>query len=162
MNKKQIILALAFVLPGLIFLFLKIFGNNHFEIPIYYKDGLTDVPVDCRLTTKGQYYLSDSLLHSVKWKKGTTLWIAGASSSEWKELNHALKNEKPRMVQLINLDSLASANVQRIKNCDLLIKKPWNTVLTDDQKRIRGYYSLSSREELDRLEIEIEILSKNQ
>lgn len=151
---------LAFVLPGLIFIFLKIFGNNQFDIPVYYKDGLNDAPTECHRSSKGQYYLSDSVLNKVKWTKGAVLWISGLTSDEKKELIRGLESGKPVGLQLINLDSLGGGGWENVKACDLLMKKPWNAVLTDDQKRIRGYYSLSSREELDRLEIELEILLK--
>jgi hypothetical protein len=160
MNKKLIILVLALVLPGLIFLFLKIFGNNQFDIPVYYKDGLEGAPTECLKTSKGQYVLPDSLLDQVKWHNGAALWFTGASLSEMKELKRALENIKPADVQFINLDSLQLPDSENIKKCKLLLKNPWNAVLTDSQKRIRGYYSLTSREELDRLAIEIEILLK--
>ena len=44
--------------------------------------------------------------------------------------------------------------------CDLLLQKPWTTVLLDDQRRIRGYYDPNAREEVDRLIVELKILLK--
>lgn len=151
---------LAFLVPGLIFIFLKIFGNNQFDIPVYYKDGLTDAPTECHLSSKGQYYVSDSVLRQVNWANGAALWFSGLTSGEKKELIRVLGSRKPVNLQLVNLDSVDAEGRENVKACDLLMKKPWNAVLTDEQKRIRGYYSLSTREELDRLEIELEILLK--
>ena len=37
-------------------------------------------------------------------------------------------------------------------------KAPANVVLVDSEKRIRGYYSIGSREEVDRLILELQIL----
>jgi hypothetical protein len=73
---------------------------------------------------------------------------------------------------LLRLDEELSAEVQtiflteksdylnEIFTCDLLLQKPWTTVLLDDQRRIRGYYDPTSREEVDRLIVELKILLK--
>jgi hypothetical protein len=40
--KKFIFLILTLAIPVSIFLFLKIFGNNEFEVPVFFEEGLTD------------------------------------------------------------------------------------------------------------------------
>jgi hypothetical protein len=47
-----------------------------------------------------------------------------------------------------------------LKDCVFFLKEPYNSVLIDDQKRIRGYYKLGDRAEMDRLEVELKILLK--
>jgi hypothetical protein len=44
MSKKIIYLLIALCLPALIFVFLKFFGKNQFDIPVYFKDGVEEAP----------------------------------------------------------------------------------------------------------------------
>ena len=44
---KLIILFITIALPVFIFLFLKIFGENRFDIPIYHQEENTDMDADC-------------------------------------------------------------------------------------------------------------------
>jgi hypothetical protein len=41
-----------------------------------------------------------------------------------------------------------------------MVHAPRNVVLVDSKKKIRGYYTIGSREEADRLILEMEILLK--
>lgn len=159
MNKKLVILLLALALPGLIFLFLKLFGNNQFDIPVFYKNGVED-SITCKNFQKGQYILEDTMLTSVSWNKGAALLISDVSLNERKELTRTLADVSSNELQIINLDSNKVKQLDEVKRCNLFLKDPWNAVLMDKQKRIRGYYSLKSREELDRLDVEVEILLK--
>lgn len=56
--------------------------------------------------------------------------------------------------------SLSSDSLTRHRwqTCAFLVKPPWQTVLFDSLGRIRGYYDLRSREEVDRLRVELKIL----
>lgn len=56
-NKKGIYLFLLILLPALIFLFLKGFGENKFQIPIYYSNGIGDTlrQVTCLERNTDQY-----------------------------------------------------------------------------------------------------------
>jgi hypothetical protein len=53
-----------------------------------------------------------------------------------------------------------SSNDEQLAHCFLFLKKPWTTILIDREKRIRGYYAPSTREESDRLIVEMKILLK--
>jgi hypothetical protein len=158
MNKKLVILVLALILPGLIFLFLKFFGSNHFDIPVYHQNGIENLPAGCRASAKEQYRLPDSLMKLIRWNHGAALIYTGVSSTELKELSQALENINRADLQRVNLDSAGLSQPDETKKCTLFLQEPWNAVLVDNQNRIRGYYSLRSREEFDRLGIEVEIL----
>ena len=56
-NKKGLYLFLLILLPALIFLFLKGFGRNEFQIPIYYTNGIGDTlrQVTCLERNTDQY-----------------------------------------------------------------------------------------------------------
>jgi hypothetical protein len=53
-----------------------------------------------------------------------------------------------------------SATCGRWKKCVFLVNEPWQAVLLDQDKRIRGYYDLRNRDEEDRLRVELKILLK--
>lgn len=44
--------------------------------------------------------------------------------------------------------------------CFFFLHKPWTAVLIDSENRIRGYYSPNTREETDRMIVEMKILLK--
>jgi hypothetical protein len=48
--KKFIFLILTLAIPVSIFLFLKIFGNNEFEVPVLFEDGLPGCGIAGNLT----------------------------------------------------------------------------------------------------------------
>lgn len=157
MNKKNIFLFIALLLPTLIFLFLKFFGKNEFDIPVYYTKGVSSDTLnsECQIKISGQYFVNDSFLQ-MTWEEGYASIISFASEKETKEVNEIIADEKLEKIQVIAL----SSNEERIKNCVLFLNAPWNAVLVDNQKRIRGYYKLGDRNEMDRLEVELKILLK--
>lgn len=160
MNKKIAYLLIALALPGLIFIFLKIFGKNRFDIPVYYKDGIADSLRECSGAHKGQYYLPDSVLTVFKCKNDVaSLFVVDSeiNNKEVEKLKQSFKNQ----LQIISLNSLELTRLSRIKKCALFLKEPWKAVLVDKQKRIRGYYAFTSLEETDRLNVEVEILLAN-
>ncbi|HEV8513395.1 MAG TPA: hypothetical protein VGQ59_08960 [Cyclobacteriaceae bacterium] len=160
MNKKIIYLLIALALPGLIFIFLKLFGKNHFDIPVYYKDGINDSLKECSGAHQGQYYLPDSILTIFKCKNDVVSLLVDGSevnSKEVEKLSQSFKNQ----LQIISLNSLELTRLNGIKKCALFLKEPWKAVLVDKQKRIRGYYAFTSLEETDRLNVEVEILLAN-
>ena len=160
MNKKITYLLVALVLPGLIFIFLKIFGKNHFDIPVYYKNGITDSLKECSGAHQGQYYLPDSAFAIFKNKNDiTSLFVdeSEISNKEVEKLRQSFKNQ----LQIISMKELEPARLSRIKKCTLFLKEPWKAVLVDRQKRIRGYYAFTSLEETDRLNVEVDILLAN-
>jgi len=160
MNKKITYLIIALALPGLIFIFLKIFGKNHFDIPVYYKNGITDSLKECSGARRGQYYLPDSVLATLKCRSDiTTLFVSDLEISN-KEVEK-LKQSFSSQLQIISLEGLDPERMNRIKKCTLFLKEPWSAVLVDKQKRIRGYYAFKSLEETDRLNVEVDILLAN-
>src|SRR5437899_2470523 len=106
MTKKIVYLLLALALPGLIFIFLKLFGKNHFDIPVYYMEGVSDLPVECMGSHKGQYILADSILRTIGWKNGDALLVVGATESERIELIKIQNKTKENSLQIISLDNL--------------------------------------------------------
>ncbi|GHN03171.1 hypothetical protein WSM22_46600 [Cytophagales bacterium WSM2-2] len=155
MNKKIIYLFLALLLPVLVFVFLKLFGKNHFDIPVYYSDGVKEVPADCNLPADGQYSISKDQLSKAGWGGSSGVLINDSLVTDVAEIQKISANIGVRF-ELVSVKDWTRAD----KKCILLLKNPWNVVLIDEQRRIRGYYKTGNREEMDRLEVELKILLK--
>jgi len=162
MNKKIIYLFLALALPGLIFVFLKIFGKNHFDIPIYYKEGISDSLKECTGVYDGQYTLPDSVLRAFHYRKGVVCMFLDSSEFNHKDVTKLRQSFRADQLQIIPLTGTEPKRLNRIKNCALFLKEPWKAVLIDKQKRIRGYYAFTNLQETDRLKVEVEILLTNE
>lgn len=163
---------------GVVF-FLKIFGSNQYDLPVFHQDG-----PDWELTYCEQFegaHIVDinhisgsSVLTSIKKK----LIIIG----DYNEENAALIPYLNRLDGVFDLTSveliLLSANnnfhpdlseriqklmmtdeeILQFNSCLLLKRVAGEFVLIDEQGRIRGYYELNNEEELERLMVEVKVL----
>ena len=163
MNKKQILLSLALILPVIVFIFLKFFGKNKFDIPLYYKNGVDSLAHVCEIGTSKPYQLSDSALRAINWKGTNPILITvNPSPGEIENFRHVYEEIDQVKVSSIYLSEgemgMSKENIDQWVTCICLLKKPRKTVLVDNQKHIRGYYNLPSREETDRLIVELQVL----
>lgn len=153
---KKVILIIALLFPIGVFVFLRFFGKNEFAIPVYFESGIEAIPTACNRNYQSPYRVSDSLLKNFGWSGKPVLIVADtAVQSELTRLDEELGAE----IQTIYLSGEANY-LDQVLRCDLLLQKPWTTVLLDDQRRIRGYYAPNTREEMDRLIVELKILLK--
>ncbi len=155
---KKVLLIIALLLPIGVFVFLRFFGKNEFTIPVYYENGIEAVSTACTRNYQSPYQVSDSLLINFGWSGRPLLIVADTSQSVQKGLMR-LDEELNAEIQTI-YPSGESGYLDQVFMCDLLLQKPWTTVLLDDQRRIRGYYDPKTREEVDRLIVELKILLK--
>lgn len=151
--KKVLYLFLALLLPGLIFVFLKKMGKNEFDLPVYYSDGVDST--DCPFQYGAPYHLSDTLLRKED-RPPLGIFTFGNGSEGRRNL---LKLTDEFADSLFSITVVDSTDTQ-VARCALLIKDPWTTVLVDDKNQIRGYYRPDTREEFDRLKMEMSILLK--
>lgn len=155
MPKKLVFLFLALLLPGIIFLFLRKFGKNEFNIPVYYQAGVEDAgpcgsyPVP--------YTVPDSIMRSIQTENKPVLVVVDTSAEVKRNLNR-LNTELGEIFTVFWLDSVPD-KVQW-QTCVFILHSPWTAVLVDTQSQIRGYYAPSTREETDRLLLEMRILLK--
>lgn len=151
--KKRTYLFLALLLPALVFVFLKYFGSNRFDIPIYYTDSVS-VAGPCAVV-KAPYVLPDSVWSLFPGHKAANVAaLAGLDDEVRKEISE----EIGAAVDIVLLDGMDSARLSRWRNCVFLAGPTRPSVLFDGKGRIRGYYDLKSREESDRLRVELKIL----
>src|SRR5689334_310504 len=150
---KFIILFAALLLPALIYVFLKSFGKNEFDVPVLYQDAVA-APGGCasyEYTTP--YVVPENVLTALQWSPGkVNVFVVGDMASSI--LLRAFE-EFPEMGFKVNEVARES---RPIATCALLLQPPFNTAVVDSQGRIRGQYDIGNREDLDRLVVEMKIM----
>lgn len=157
--KKPAYLFLALLLPGLVFVFLKYFGSNRFDIPVYYTDSVK-VADRCNTAIRAPYVLPDSVWKYFPARKAANVVALNGDREEVKEVMEIVKGElsgKAAVLDGMELN-LDAATLDRWITCVFLAEAPKTTVLFDNQGRIRGYYDIGSLDEVDRLRVELKIL----
>jgi protein SCO1/2 len=159
MKFKWVYLFLGLLFPLLISLFLRYFGKNEFNIPVYFKNGVDSLKSNCAFNYSKPYVLPDSVFTFFKNDKHLAMVITLDSSAEadknFKRLNSEVGSTDFKFVSLTG-DSLN----HQLASCILFLNKPWTTVLVDKENKIRGYYAPNTLEEADRLIVEMKILLK--
>jgi hypothetical protein len=175
MNKKALYLFLALALPGLIFVFLKFFGQNEFEVQVYYQDGLPKDSI-CSTTSSMPYAVADSVFTRIGTAGKRTARIIAVYpfiKDDLSELNRIATKYQPDSVETIIVSGIPNLPKSELPvtqlnydsfgwvvACAFRVNEPWSVVLLDEQKRIRGYYDGSRRDEMDRLDLELSIILK--
>ena len=175
--KKVLFLIAALVVPSMIYIFLRGFGFNKFEIPVYYEDGISIEGCDASDSTHTVQF-EDYALH------GPQLfyfpqWI---NDEEFYRQCKRIRDKQPEVVFTAIADSSNytfvgnlllvpdEEHLYEIANCALVLGQEGSIseplynqlVLVDSKKRIRGYFDGNELEEMDRLDMELDILKKEE
>ncbi len=157
--KKILFLFLALLLPVIIFLFLKQFGSNQFDVPPLFLEAF-EKPSGCSsYEYAAPYAISDTSLAELDWSKNDSLTIVLFDAA-------SVEDGKKMSIQQIRLRtefpdeklSVVKSNAVILRNCIFLLKQGDNAVMIDAKRRIRGQYNLLDLEEADRLIMEIKII----
>ncbi|NOS93829.1 MAG: hypothetical protein HOP30_18075 [Cyclobacteriaceae bacterium] len=156
MKRKNVLLSVALLLPVLVFIFLKFFGKNKFDIPVFHQDRI-ELIGDCNLNYAVPYRVPVEVLTSlncVLWDPSVIVFsdLVGESKSR---LETEIQTKK---LNLIVAKGLVSEEELRKLSCVFILPPETNAVLVDGEQRIRGYYKLNDRDETDRLLVELKIL----
>ena len=116
------------------------------------------MPKECALEINGQYVLPDSVLSILGGKSDRACLLIDAMEKNNREVQGLKQSYDKDRLQIISLEGVGADQLKRIKNCALFLKAPWQAVLLDKERRIRGYYAFTNLDETDRLKVEIEIL----
>ena len=174
---KPIILIAVLILPVGIFLFLKKFGENRFEVPIYHEKGLVFEGEGCN--TESAPHIVPAILPGYSYESGLSIiffremdW--NVPGGEYEQVVRVCEfiEDKPVRTFRISENSLEGSlcvsdvsvekeKVEVWKKCGFALDDVGQWVLVDDLGRIRGYYEIDDREEADRLFMEIDILLEN-
>ena len=187
MNKtiKISILFTALILPVLVFVFLKMFGKNQFDIPVFNHTEMSDKvncdDIDLPHTVKE---IEGALEPMISMSTANIFHVMpdGINIDELRKLMVAkdrLTGNDVTIHSIAVLDSLN--NIKELKrayqiggiwelhemlkdqlitniSCQLMITGNESIVLVDVAGRIRGYYDGEDKEEIDRLILESKIL----
>lgn len=150
---KFIILFAALLLPALIYVFLKSFGKNEFDVPVLYQDSVA-TPVGCdSYVYTTPYVVPENVLTALQWSpEKVNVFVVGDVAAS--TLLRAF-DEFPEMGFKVKE---VGKEERTIATCALLLQPPFNTAVVDSQGRIRGQYDISDRDDLDRLVVEMKIL----
>ena len=187
MNKliKGLLLFTALLLPVLIFVFLKMFGKNQFDIPVYNHtklskevkcDNITTPHVVGELRTEKAtiaanhivniYHLLGSEANELAMRglmkvndrlDGEEAVIHSISESGNNFSIPELSN-KYQIGGIWHINEADESTLTYFVDCELMITGNESLVLVDKQGRIRGYYNGANEEETDRLILESKIL----
>jgi hypothetical protein len=152
MQRKTIFLSLALILPVIVFVFLKMFGKNKFEIPVFHSKVVEKV-AGCDYNYPTPYSVPDSVLSSMGWK-GNEATLITFLKMEGEGKMRLTERFEPNKLQVVTLTESEGAKWK----CAFLLSDKFNAVLVDQKKQIRGYYQVNTREEIDRLIVEVSIL----
>ena len=178
MNKplKVAILIIALAIPVVIFLFLRMFGDNRFDIPLYYQSEQELPDHNCQ-KVKIPYKVDFTGLDLVNVKQkeitvfsvlsnlneSTLFQLARLNERLGSSYQHVVFVDSTNMFDSKLGDKVIKLDYDQIVNdweCLFLNKNLNQWVLVDEQQRIRGYYDTDEKE-IDRLIVEIKILLEN-
>ncbi|HEX8040129.1 MAG TPA: hypothetical protein VF490_13305 [Chryseosolibacter sp.] len=161
-RKKAAVLISALILPVAIFLFLKIFGRNEFQVAPLHQQGTLPAPANCPYLYETPYRVADSVIAELRLGKTDSLFVLYFDPALATPLKRVSVEYGDAPVKLVPPSSLPPDVDRRVlQECILLLHPPASVVMLDHLKRIRGYYDGRDRDEVDRLLVEIDIILKH-
>jgi len=161
MNRtKALFLFLALLLPVCIFIFLRIFGKNEFNVDPLFSVSPPPVLNGCK-SASAPYFLHDSVRAQLPFGNDSVLVIAFNGNGDLNAVNQ-LKRLKEEIANLpVGFLTLpGSARHLLWKHCLFFLQEPQDVVAVDAKGRIRGQYTSADREDIDRLLTELTIILK--
>jgi hypothetical protein len=159
-GKQLIFLLIALVLPGCVFVFLKIFGKNEFAVEPLYNAVAPEVPAGCSPVTV-PYQVPDSIVKQLDFRQDSLVLVAlgdltADGITQLKRVDEEYSTDPIRQTVIGSSDPRMSF----WKQCIFFLKEPFDLVLVDREGALRGQYSSNDREDVDRLLTEITIILK--
>jgi hypothetical protein len=159
-STKALFLFLALILPICIFLFLKFFGRNEFDVKPLFWDSPPPADSSCPEVVV-PYVVHDSIRNQLSFGNDSLVLIAFNDETNMDAVNQ-IKRIKDEMSNLpIRLLTLSGSERHLFwKNCVLFLKAPSDMAVVDRRGRLRGQYISADREDADRLLTEVTIILK--
>ncbi len=152
-SKKIIFLFLALLVPSIIFIFLKMYGSNQFDIEVLYEEKMPAFTDDCNTSYTVPYRLPESMVGDLN-KRGDSAVFVYFGDPNATFINRVLTRYKDDPVGYRVLGKAESTQMK----CIFILEEPFDVALVDNKGRIRGQYNSADREEVDRLITELAIL----
>lgn len=158
--QKIIFIFVILVMPVVTYLFLRGFGENKFTLPYFYFDVMTRN--ECA-QKDSVYSVPQQFIEINKLALPMVIGFRTAEISKYEQdLDEVLANYRG-----INFYELPSELAQEdVLNCILYLGEgkhiaepiPFKFVMVDEKRHIRGYYALNDLAEIERLDMELDIL----
>ena len=159
--RKITFLFLALLLPVGIFVFLKIFGRNEFQVPVRHQEGRIEVSPNCQFEYAAPYRIADSVVTALKLNRNDSLFVFYFDPSLITAMNRVAVEFDQALISIVSFDDVSKRMDPRlVRECVLLMPADSSIALADHRLRIRGYYNGQERDEIDRLIVEIKIILK--
>lgn len=158
-GKKITLLFLGLLLPVLVFIFLKFFGENQFEVPLLYVNGVGKIPSGCSFNYNRPYLIPDSVVK--KFRHAVTPLVLVNFGKNSGRLQEILDPFSEKEIELLDgPDAFGKEELSTMKKCIFLTEAPSTLVLIDKENNIRGHYNGNDRDDMDRLRAEVSIILK--
>jgi hypothetical protein len=158
-SKKNVLLFLALIFPACIFVFLKFFGKNEFNVPALYSETYPEGVGECGTSISLPYRLPDSVRASLDLSRDSlTLIYFGLASVASENQIKRIRHEYGQEIAMRFMDD--SSKQSTLKTCVFFLQEAYDLALIDGAGAIRGQYISDDREEIDRLLTEAAILLK--
>jgi hypothetical protein len=160
-GKKVVLLFIAFLLPICIFLFLKFFGKNEFDVEPLFQDDKVGIERKGCGEIKLPYRIPDSVLQTIVAVSDSLAIICFDKVDEdrSKVFPHLKEEFKSDPIHFTLTDPGTEAQSDWFA-CVFLMEPPLDIVMVDRKGVIRGQYESTDRDEIDRLKTEIAIILK--
>jgi hypothetical protein len=159
-SSKVMLLIVAFLLPIGIFIFLKTFGKNEFDVPPLYADEAPVVQSGC-VSPRLPYRLPPGIVDSLHFENDSLVLVMfgtpdKTAQTQLKRVTDEFKDDA------LHQKIIASAVPYGLawKQCIFFLNEPYDLALVDRSGAIRGQYTANDREEVDRLLTELTIILK--
>ena len=139
MKSKHLFLFLLLLLPVLTFLFLKFFGNNQFEIPVYYQQGVSDtLTANCDRSKEIPYRVNHALVNGSSGY--TVLHFESTDDSGLKDRLESLErvqdvfwnNDAVQLFTLLHQNGIQQEVLRKYKDRIQIRSEFWNVSALDD------------------------------
>jgi hypothetical protein len=155
--KQLLLLFLALLLPGCIFLFLKGFGKNEFAVPPLFQTEKPGNAASCGTDISLPYILPDTVMRALALQNDS---IALVVFGQNKDEQNVSRIEEAYSGLPLRIEVADPEKNQRTMQCIYFLQEPFDAVLVDRKGQIRGQYDFSDREEVDRVITELAIIFK--
>ena len=153
---KGLVLFFSLLLPILLFLFLKYFGNNKYEIQKY--------NFECEIKLEDIDDLNDAL--SLNEIKVIDIRIDDNSKLIDNYINKVFLNKKIKIITLSEQDRnlnwfdllISKSTLDKLLKCYSANSHKSFVLLLDRKNTLRGIYNIELQSEIERLNVEIDIL----
>ena len=160
-GQKLIFLTLALLLPVAVFVFLKLFGKNEFNVPVMHQDSVAGIPAACNFEYTAPYRIADSVIQFTQGNRSDSLYVFYFDESLNTAMGRIAVEFDGAPITMASPSALGSfTDLAVLRECILLMEPDTSVALVDHRNRIRGYYDGHDRDEVDRLIVEIKILLK--